>query len=78
VRGLVGYGAPGDVEKGVSAIFDVVMRQGVGKGMEDYLRLPLGKDGAARWEIKLANLRANLDATEKIWSSTDADDVLLN
>jgi hypothetical protein len=66
--------APGDVEKGAQAIFDVIMKTGMAEGMEDYLRLPLGKDGSARWEIKLANLKANLDGTEKIWKSTDADE----
>lgn len=43
--------------------------------MEEYLRLPLGKDGAARWEVKMASLRANLDGTENVWQSTDADHV---
>jgi NAD(P)-dependent dehydrogenase (short-subunit alcohol dehydrogenase family) len=74
MRALQVSKGPGDVEKGVSAIFDVVMRTGVGDGMERFLRLPLGKDGAARWEIKLKNLKENLDGTEHIWKSTDADD----
>lgn len=74
MRSLQTGKAPGDVEKGVGAIFDVVMKKGLAEGMEEYLRLPLGKDGAARWEVKLANLKANLDGTEKIWRSTDADD----
>lgn len=65
--------APGDVEKGVQAIFDVVMGEGMGEGMEGFLRLPLGRDGAKRWEVKIANLKANLDGTERIWRSTDAE-----
>jgi len=69
-----GFQLPGDVEKGCQAIFDVVMKTGQAEGMEEFLRLPLGKDGSARWEIKLADLKRTLDATEKIWSSTDCDD----
>lgn len=65
---------PGDVEKGVKAIFDVVTKRGLAEGMEEFLRLPLGKDGAARWEVKMMSLKKNLDGTEKIWKSTDADD----
>ena len=65
---------PGDVEKGVKAIFDVVMKTGQAEGVEEFLRLPLGKDGSARWEVRLGELRRNLDGTEKIWKNTDHDD----
>lgn len=65
--------APGDVEKGVNAIFDVVMKTGLAEGMDEFLRLPLGKDGSARWKIKLEGLQKNLDGTEPIWSQTDYD-----
>lgn len=65
----------GDVEKGVQAIFDVAMKTGQAEGMEELLRLPLGKDGSARWKVKLGDLQKNLDATEFIWSKTDHDDV---
>lgn len=64
---------PGDVEKGVQAIFDVVMKTGQGDGIEDFLRIPLGRDGIERWEIKLGELRKTIDGTEKIWSATDAE-----
>jgi NAD(P)-dependent dehydrogenase (short-subunit alcohol dehydrogenase family) len=66
--------APGDVEKGVKAIFDVVMGQGQGTGMEDILRLPLGTDGNARWDVKLDFLRKDLEATKRISEGTDYDD----
>lgn len=68
--------APGSVEKGAQAIFDVVMGEGRGKTLKDegWLRLPLGTDGSARWEVKLKGLKDNLDATEEIWKSTDYDD----
>lgn len=74
MRNLIENGAPGDVEKGCQAVFDVVTETGMAEGMEEFLRLPLGKDGSARWEIKLAELRRNLDGTEKIWRSTDVDE----
>jgi hypothetical protein len=65
----------GDVEKGVQAIFDVAMKTGQAEGLEEFLRLPLGKDGSERWKVKLADLQRTLDATEFIWSKTDHDDV---
>jgi hypothetical protein len=65
---------PGDVEKGVQAIFDVVMKTGQAEKMEEFLRLLLGKDGNANWSNKIADLRRNLDGMEKIWRNTDHDD----
>ena len=64
---------PGDVEKGVQAIWDVVMKTGQAEGMEEFVRLPLGKDGSARWEVKLGELKKNLEGTQKIWANTDLD-----
>ena len=64
---------PGDVEKGVQAIWDVVMKTGQAEAMEEFVRLPLGKDGSARWEVKLEELKRNLDGTQKIWANTDRD-----
>jgi len=77
-EGMKGFkGVLGDVGKGVKAIFDVV--EGVGwaedvKGGEKWLRLPLGRDGSERWEVKLKALRDNLDGTEGIWSKTGEGD----
>lgn len=68
-----GFKPPGDVQKAVKAIFDVAMGTGQAEGMPEFVRLPLGKDSSERWEIKLADLRKNLDGTEKIWSLTDAN-----
>lgn len=63
---------PGSVEKAAQAIFDVVTKTGLAEGMEEYLRLPLGRDGVlASWEPKLKALRSTLDGTEPIWSNTD-------
>jgi len=64
----------GDVEKGVQAIFDVAMKTGQAEGMEDFLRLSLGKDGSESWKVKLDELHRTLDATKHIWSKTDHDD----
>ncbi|KAH8590657.1 putative short chain oxidoreductase/dehydrogenase [Bisporella sp. PMI_857] len=63
----------GDVEKGVQAIWDVVMKTGQAEGMEEFLRLPLGKDGSASWEHKINDLKRNLDGTKHIWMNTDHD-----
>lgn len=60
--------------KGANAIFEVAKEESVGKWLQEVLRLPLGKDGSARWSVKLQSLRENLDATDGIWSSTDHDD----
>lgn len=69
----MGMSLPGDVKKGCQIIFDVVMKTGSAEEMEEYLRLPLGKDGSARWKLKLADLSNNLDGTEALWKSTDVD-----
>lgn len=74
VKNMVGLvPPPGDVEKGAQAIFDVVTNSGQAEGMDEFLRLPLGKDNAAAWEWKLAELRSNLDNMEVVWSNTDYD-----
>jgi hypothetical protein len=51
-----------------------VMSEGQAEGMPPFLRLPLGKDNAARWEVKIENLKANLEGTRGIWENTDVDD----
>ncbi|KAL2069533.1 hypothetical protein VTL71DRAFT_14212 [Oculimacula yallundae] len=66
-------GKLGDVGKGVKAIFDAVEGTGWAEGMQPFLRLPLGRDNAERWEGKLRSLRENLDGTEAIWSKTGED-----
>ncbi|KAH9209636.1 putative short chain oxidoreductase/dehydrogenase [Leptodontidium sp. 2 PMI_412] len=72
--GMEGWeGRLGDVGKGVKAIFDVVEGTGWAVGVQEFLRLPLGRDGSERWEVKLRNLRENLDGTERVWSRTGED-----
>ena len=50
------------------------MKTGQAEGLEEFLRLPLGKDGSARWQVKIDELQKTLDATEYIWSKTDHED----
>ena len=68
---------PGDPAKGAKMIFDVVTGTGVAEGLspdaKKFLRLPLGKDCAARMEMKADSLSASLHGLESIWSNTDFD-----
>ncbi|KAF4632978.1 hypothetical protein G7Y89_g5147 [Cudoniella acicularis] len=73
VQGMKGGNMPGDVQKACQVIFDVVMKRGQAEGMEEFLRLPLGRDNAARWRVKIEGLERTLAGTEKLWSSTDKD-----
>lgn len=43
--------------------------------LQEFVRLPLGKDGSARWKVKIEELQRNLEGTELIWSKTDHDTV---
>ncbi len=50
------------------------MRTGLAEGMkEEFLRLPLGKDAAERWEIVCDLRRRTLEGTRKIWESCELD-----
>lgn len=61
-----------DVGKGVKAIWDVVMKTGLAEGMEEeFLRLPLGKDGVERWDVVAELRRKTLEGTRKIWESCE-------
>jgi hypothetical protein len=62
----------GDPNKACQAIFDVVSGSGLAKHLgEQYLRLPLGSDCAARLQGKFDLLQKTLDGTKVIWASTD-------
>ena len=71
---LAGAKAPNDVEKGCQAIFDVVTKSGQAEGLEEVIRLPLGKDCVARIKVKIEEHQKMLSVTEKLWASTDVDD----
>ncbi|TVY40364.1 putative oxidoreductase [Lachnellula subtilissima] len=65
----------GDAEKGVSVIFDVVMKSGVAAGIGDreVLRLPLGSDCVGRYEKKVEAMKADLEAVRGFVTSLDIE-----
>lgn len=63
----------GDTEKGVARIYDVVMGEGMGKGYEKYLRLPIGSDCFTRATKALQAKLENIKALEQVAKSTDFD-----
>jgi NAD(P)-dependent dehydrogenase (short-subunit alcohol dehydrogenase family) len=75
IKGVPGHKLPGDVNKAARAIVDVVMKEGQGEKLEEFIRLPLGKDNAGRWRVKIEELTRTLEGTEGIWRGTDHDDV---
>lgn len=63
----------GDPVKAAQAIFDVVTRTGLAKGLSDnVLRVPLGSDCANRIIAKLDRMQILMKETQPIWESTDA------
>ena len=63
----------GDTEKGVARIYDVVVGEGMGKGQEKWLRLPIGSDCFERGTKALQAKLDNLKALEEVARSTDFD-----
>lgn len=50
------------------------MKTGLAEGMEEeFLRLPLGKDAAERWEVVGELRKRTLEGTRKIWESCEVD-----
>lgn len=63
---------PGDPEKGVEVLFQVLTGEGeAGKLKGKILRLPLGKDAVERIETKTDRLRQDVEATKEAAFSTD-------
>ncbi|CZR52281.1 related to short chain oxidoreductase/dehydrogenase [Phialocephala subalpina] len=74
VEEMKGGNMRNDVEKGVRAIWDVVMREGLAEGMkEEFLRLPLGVDAAERWEVVGELRKRTWEGTRHIWESCELD-----
>lgn len=64
---------PGDPAKAAEAIFQAVSGEGdlAGNLRGRVLRLPLGRDAAARIEAKTASVRKDIEATRAVAHSTD-------
>ncbi|KAI0897797.1 hypothetical protein F4806DRAFT_460029 [Annulohypoxylon nitens] len=68
--GIVGN-EPGDAEKAVSIMIDLVKGTGVAKGKEIPLRIPLGSDGWGRIRDKCENMIKICDEWEEVAKSAD-------
>lgn len=56
-------------------MFDVVMGEGVAKGMDKgLLRLPLGEDCVQRYETKFKGMEKNLEAVRGFVLGLDVDE----
>ncbi|GKZ27743.1 hypothetical protein AbraIFM66951_005479 [Aspergillus brasiliensis] len=64
---------PGDPQKAVQRILDVIQLQGAGEGKGHLLRLPLGSDCFPRMVAKLDAVRQNLEEFREVALSTDVD-----
>jgi NAD(P)-dependent dehydrogenase (short-subunit alcohol dehydrogenase family) len=62
---------PGDPDKGVQRIFEIVTGTGLGAGKEWELRVPLGTDSLAMCQAKVDSLNKSLEKMEEIARSTD-------
>ncbi|THH05043.1 hypothetical protein EW146_g10006, partial [Bondarzewia mesenterica] len=66
----------GDKDKAAQRMYEVVTGKGLAEGLDlkkDWIRLLLGKDSGERYVRKMQTWKENIDATEKIWSSTELD-----
>ncbi|KAI0428185.1 hypothetical protein F5Y09DRAFT_8009 [Xylaria sp. FL1042] len=70
VAGTVGN-EPGDADKGVSIMIDLVKGTGVAAGKNVPLRVPLGSDGWGRIRAKCENMIKICDEWEEVAKSTD-------
>lgn len=64
---------PGDPEKAVDIMVDVVKREGVAKGKTEPLRLPIGKDALATLRNKYEKYLELVKEWEDVITSTDYD-----
>ncbi|RYP85986.1 hypothetical protein DL769_000849 [Monosporascus sp. CRB-8-3] len=70
LRGLHGN-QPGDPAKGVLRIFEVVTGSGMGVGLENELRIPLGPDAFGMLETKMAMFNETCTKLKEVAFSTD-------
>ncbi|KAH6894355.1 hypothetical protein B0T10DRAFT_589896 [Thelonectria olida] len=74
IGGILGgmHGAqPGDPEKGVLRIYEVVTGTGMGAGLEDQLRVPLGSDCFGMLATKIRQLTDTKEKLQHVAVSTD-------
>lgn len=62
---------PGDPDKGVQRIYDVVTGTGLGVGMEAELRLPLGSDCYGMMQTKVQRLTETMERLKEITTGAD-------
>ncbi|RSM08369.1 hypothetical protein CDV31_008181 [Fusarium ambrosium] len=62
---------PGDPQKGVERIYEVVTGTGMAIGLEDQLRFPLGSDCHGMLQAKIQKLSETAEKTKAISSSAD-------
>ncbi|RSL49204.1 hypothetical protein CEP53_009245 [Fusarium sp. AF-6] len=62
---------PGDPQKGVERIYEVVTGTGMAVGLEDQLRFPLGSDCHGMLQAKIQKLSETAEKTKAISSSAD-------
>ena len=65
---------PGDPKEGAARMWEYVAGEGLFKGKERLLRLPLGSDTGVMMREVGANLAKTAEYYEDIWKSTDFDD----
>jgi NAD(P)-dependent dehydrogenase (short-subunit alcohol dehydrogenase family) len=70
LAGMRGH-EPGNPELAVQRIFEVVTGTGLGIGLEDQLRIPLGSDCFGMLKTKIGLLRQTAEKLEKVATSTD-------
>lgn len=66
----------GDTQKAAQRMFDVATGTGLAEGLEmkeGWLRVLLGRDSGERFLSRVQTWKENVEATERIWSSTEID-----
>lgn len=62
---------PGDPQKGVERIYEVVVGTGMAAGLEEQLRIPLGSDCHGMLQAKIQQLSETAEKTKVLSASTD-------
>ncbi len=62
---------PGDPEKGVLRLFEIVTCTGMGSGLADELRIPLGSDAYKMLQSKIGSFSTTAEKMKEIAASTD-------